>query len=282
VVPDEMRTALREWIGHATTVEDVAWGFRSLVRARRPLLRARRRIALERAVRAAAAKHLKSRASAVADVIVRAFKRQASRAKVPSDRAIDDAMQWDVFAEVMEGPIGDAYREGAETAGDLRDLETTFALTDEQVIEYARKRSAELIGKRVTADGTVIDNPSAKWAVSDSTRDQLRAKITRALEDGWTAEELRDAIEGGEIWDWRADMIARTEVAVSVNEGALDSYGDAAVEEVDVLDGPGCLADGHDDAQRGVSGQRWKREKARQFPVGHPNCRRDFAPVIAR
>jgi len=180
----------------------------------------------------------------------------------------------------MQDALADAYLDGAAVAQDLAGLDAPFDLTDEQAIEYARRRAAELIGKRILDDGSIVNNPNRKWAVSDTVREQIREKVRTALAEGWAEKQLQEAIEDGPIWDTRSDAIARTEVAFAINRGAADSYEEAGVEKVKILDGPGCLQDGHDDTQRGVSGEVWTLEEWEEYPVAHPNCRRDAVPIV--
>jgi len=273
-----VQTAVREWLSEARTMCDVAWAFTVIAKARRPLLAARRRLRLERKIRRVARAHFRSHKRAVSDLAVEDLRARKIR-KIEGDD-IDRAMEWDVFAESMEEPLKDSYLEGEVAARNVGGIEVQFGLTDEASTAYARERSAELIGMRVQSDGSVILNPNAKFAISKSVRKRIRETIARALEEGWSERRLRDALESPAVWNSRAVTIARTEVAFALNAGTSDSYKEAGVKMVDVLDGPGCLKDGHDDGAAGVNGERWTLSKSRRFPLGHPNCVRDFAPII--
>lgn len=286
VIPGPVRIALAEWLGHARTPEDVAWGFRYLTRARRPIVSARKRIRLERALRAAVRAHFDERAPVLARLVGRyytppAAAGQQQRAEsTPPDDEIDQAMDWPGFRVQIGPSLANAYYEGSSLAEDVAGIEQAFGLTDEQATAYAEARAAELVGMRRLEDGSLVPNPDAKWAVSNTVREQIKAKVATAVQEGWSTERLLEEIEDGPIWTSRAEMIARTETAIAVNRGATDTYRGAGVERVTVLDGPGCLEDGHDDDQRGVSGETWTLEQAQEFPVGHPHCRRDFAPLV--
>jgi len=279
-----LRLALSEYLCEARTPEDVSWAFRSLVKARRPLVSARRRIRLERRVRRACLEHFKDRAHDLAIYIASLYQQgteeKVTKANKPDDAEMDRIMRWDVLAEALKGPLAEAYLDGETLAADAGGIEIQFGLTDEAATEYAEKRGAELLGMRVLEDGSIVPNPNARWNVSDTVRDQVKNTLTRGLEEGWTLEQVRDAVEGGPIWESRADVIARTEVGFALNRGTVDTYRGAGIEKVSVLDGPGCLKEGHDDMKAGVNGQRWSVEDAEEYPLGHPNCRRDFAPVM--
>ena len=288
-IPSAVRLALSEWLQHASSREDVLWGFHVLARARRPLLQARKRIRLERSLRAEALAHFKDRAPEIAALALRYYQEPAqeraagdeSGAGQPPDDEIDKAMQWEVFQGKVEPRLADAFAEGGTLAEQQIPGEgVSFGLLDEAATAYAEERAAELVGMRRLEDGTLVKNPNAEWAVSKTVRQRIHDVVAKATEEGWTGKQLAAELESGAIWDTRADMIARTEVAIAVNQGAAETYRAAGVETGTVLDGPGCLEDGHDDGQRGVNGETWTLDKFNEYPVGHPHCRRDFAPNV--
>src|ERR1019366_3479426 len=74
----------------------------------------------------------------------------------------------DEVAEAVE----DTLAEVAEAGGNLTMLQVGLEDDDkltgqvaQRALTWARDRSAELVGKRWTADGELIDNPNAKWAI---------------------------------------------------------------------------------------------------------------------
>ncbi len=287
-----LAVALKEWLADARTKEDVEWAFRSLVKAARPLVSARRRLRLERKLRSAVREHFESVAGDVAKVALADF--AVAKGAAPGQDAqvaaflkagisgddLDEALKLDAFVDVVKPTLAESFLEGETLASGASGIEIAFGLTDIQATTYAAARSAELVGKRVLPDGTVVDNPNPKWAISESLRDSLNLTITKAFSDGWTEDELREAIESPRFWTWRADMIARTEVAVALNKGTVEAYAGVGVEKVKIYDGPGCLMDGHDDSQAGVNGTIVTLDEFDENPIGHPNCRRDASPVI--
>ena len=285
-IPGPLKKAIGEWLDTARSEEEVGWAFRSLVRARRPLVTVRRRLRLERAVRKAARDHFLDHAAAVAKVVTDYYieptavkNRRLAMKTDPPDNELDKAMNWEVFMEEIQGPVGQAFLEGETVAGEAHGITVEFGITDEQAAAYAKERAATLVGKRVLSDGTVVDAPS-KFAVSQTVRDDLRATIARAFKEGWSEKDLQNAIENKDFWNWRADRIARTEVAVALNKGTAVTYRTAGVETVSILDGHGCLRDGHDDKVAGVNGETWTLEEYEEDPVGHPNCTRDAVPNL--
>jgi hypothetical protein len=280
-----LKAALDLWIGQARTAEDVRWGFDVLAKADRPLVSARRRLRLERKMRRASVAHFRSTVRSMARSVSAWYGAQlgaveTAKAATPPDDVIDVPMEWDSFRQDLEPVLGEAFLDGEVLAQKAGEVEVEFGLTEEAATEYARARGAELVGKRVLPDGSVVDNPNPKWAISQTVRDHVRTVVSDAFDKGWTERQLSDAITGPSFWINRSDLIARTETAFALNSGALDTYEGAGLEEVDVIDGTGCLPDGHNEAVAGVDGERWTTEKAREHRIGHPNCRRDFAPVV--
>ena len=154
----------------------------------------------------------------------------------------------------------------------------------ETSIAFAQERAAELVGKKILDNGSIIDNPNAQWAITSTIRDDIQRKVVDGIEAGWSTDQLTDELSnllGGA----RARMVARTETGRAYGTGAADFYDESKVEYVQILDGAGCLPDGHnEDAPRpsgrpGVmetdrlaNGQVWTVSDYRGNLLGHPNC----------
>jgi hypothetical protein len=299
-IPPPLAAALHEWLSYSSTREDVDWAFRSLAKAKRPLVAARRRMRLERKMRISTREYFAAVKGPVARLVASAYTPKATKMEWlkgmsavdverlskadegPTDEQIDSAMDWEAFLDAVRPTLTESYLEGETLASDVSGQEVTYGLTDEQAAAYANERGAELVGKRVLPDGTVVDNPNSKWAVSSSVRDRLRETVAKAFDEGWSQKQLQEEIESPTFWSWRSDMIARTEVAVALNKGTVQVYRDAEVETVTLVDGRGCLLDGHDDDVAGVNGTVVTVEEFEEYPVGHPNCRRDAIPNLPK
>jgi hypothetical protein len=128
----------------------------------------------------------------------------------------------DVTAEALERLTLDTAQRalaqlGVTDRADLVDQVNTMA------VDAANARAAELVGKQ-WRDGELVDNPNAKWAITDSTRDMLRSTITGGLADNVGYDEIVDRIEALGFGTARAETIARTEIARANSAAALDSY----------------------------------------------------------
>ena len=91
-------------------------------------------------------------------------------------------------------------------------IKPAFDAVNEQAAQLALDRAAELVGKRLV-DGVLIDNPDARWTITEPTREWLRQDIVRAFEEGLSPDSLGKLIRSSYAFsEARADMIARTEV----------------------------------------------------------------------
>jgi hypothetical protein len=126
----------------------------------------------------------------------------------------------------------------------------------------ARAGSIELSSSRVPTDTWDPESKTlAQWirdnaaamvrSVDETTRKQLSTFLASELKAGRTAEEISVNLRAhfAEFPDWRADLIARTEVAKFYNAGTLFAGEAAGVKQVQALDarGPGesdpkCIA----------------------------------------
>lgn len=108
------------------------------------------------------------------------------------------------------------------------------AITDqvnESAAAWSHDRAAELVGKK-WVDGELIDNPSAEWAITESTREMLRADVATAIEEGLSTDQLADELAASYGFsDSRAEMIARTEIADADVQGNLAAYRESGVVE---------------------------------------------------
>jgi hypothetical protein len=123
--------------------------------------------------------------------------------------------------------------------------------------------------------------------INQTTRDEIAAILAAAIESGVDLLELADAIEAGTDLtaligrsggivgdlDYRAEMIARTELMDAYNASALFSYGDAGITHVQAIDGEG------DEECAARDGQVFPIDEADTIE-DHPNGTLDWVPVF--
>jgi hypothetical protein len=134
--------------------------------------------------------------------------------------------------------------------------------------------------------------------VTDVSRQALRVAVATGIERGYSIEQLvagvgDDGFRGltDLVASWasttddaqsRAQTIALTETATAYSLSSTAAYRDSGlVNEVEVLDGPECGWESHDDPDL-ADGSRRTLDEADEYPVAHPNCQRAFAPTAAR
>ena len=160
----------------------------------------------------------------------------------------------------------------------------------EQLYEYGWSDGEATLGAMVSG-GIDLEFSSVKagrWAdshsadlvtqINDSTRDMLRTTINSSVraEESW--QELKDRLVNNYAFSpQRAECIARTESGTAYNIGAVQSWRESGlVSNVEVVDG-----DEFDDACSEANGQVWSFEEAEANPLEHPNCVREFYPVLS-
>lgn len=159
-------------------------------------------------------------------------------------------------------------------------------------LDFARRRAGELVGKK-WIDGEWIDNPNAKFRIDETLRADVQSVVTTAIEEGWSPEKLEEALRA-HFEPWRAETIARTETGYAYGNAAAEVYAENDVDLLEILDGAGCLPEGHDDGaplpsgtpgivESGAqaNGQIWTVEQYQEHIIGHPNCVRGTAVYIA-
>lgn len=160
-----------------------------------------------------------------------------------------------------------------------------LGVTDAQLInklnrvarDWASERAAEMVGMRYAADGGLIPNPNARWVIGDTTRFKLREIIRDGFTDDTPLDDLIVRVQTAGLFEqWRAEMIARTEVAMAQAHGNLAVWKQTGVVESSQW----FLSDDHDD-KLGCECEDNDGEIVKvgeSFPSGdecppaHPNC----------
>ncbi|MET4238613.1 hypothetical protein ABIB07_001831 [Bradyrhizobium sp. RT10b] len=158
---------------------------------------------------------------------------------------------------------------------------------NDRAVAFARERAAEMVGMRYDEDGNLVENPNAEWAITDSTREDLRRVIASGLEDNIGIDDIISNIEAlGGFSPERAEMIAEAEVRRANSNAALDTYA-AARDNLDIrmgkqwLLGPNPCEICQANADQGVIDIDEPFQSGDDAPPGHPWCECALAPVVA-
>lgn len=165
-----------------------------------------------------------------------------------------------------------------------QDADRITDLASKDAIAYAKKRGAELVGMRILPDGEIVVNPNPHWAITETTRDNLRTLVTKATAEGWSNADLAKTIKASESFSpGRAMTVARTESAFADVQGSAALWKRSGVvkkkEWITANDdkvSPDCVLNGEAGAidfdATFPSGQKWAPD--------HPNCRCAIVPVL--
>ena len=109
----------------------------------------------------------------------------------------------------------------ASATGSVNQIAALIDLDDPAAIDHAARAFAvDYADKRA---GELIDGLNA------TTTDALRGLVSQALASNWSVDTFADRIEqAGLFTDYRAEMIARTEISMAQNAGALAAGKEAA------------------------------------------------------
>lgn len=150
-----------------------------------------------------------------------------------------------------------------------------IASANQSAILYAKKRAAEMVGMKVV-DGSLVENPNAKWAISDTTRADLQRIIKNAFEQETDLSDVISQIgSAGAFSEQRAEMIARTEVSMAQNRGNYDIWKQTGVVDKMIWtlsedhDDSGCVCEDNDDVTVDF-GQPFP--DGSYCPPAHPAC----------
>lgn len=193
-----------------------------------------------------------------------------------------DSVDWDwtdlrAIVEPYLTGVAVAAGEDAVSSMGLFD-DGTLALMRRDAVDYGRDRAAEMVGM-VRHGELLLPNPDPQWSIPKATRDMLRTTVTTALDEGWSAQELRREIKASAGFNaQRAMTIARTELAMADTKGTIAGWrASGLVAGKEWLTAPGCC-----DFCQTLNGQIVELET--DFPAGdppvHPNCRCTLLSVL--
>jgi hypothetical protein len=193
------------------------------------------------------------------------------------------------WAELVPDVQSILVRTNTDGAGaGLQQLDVTGGITQqahEEAAEWAKDRSAELVGMKYDDAGKLVENPDAEWAITDSTRDMLRSDVTRAIDMGLSTDDFADELEGSYAFSTgRAEAIARTEIASADIQGTLIGYrdsGEVSGKELILSSEHGDTPDDCDDAADMGIVPLDDSFGGLGDPPFHPNCACDVLPVLA-
>lgn len=153
-------------------------------------------------------------------------------------KAAFDAIKWDDIYDDVVSDLSAAYEiSGLEAVSALHlDRVQEATIVNTSAVAYAQKRGAEMIGKRLV-DGELVDNPNAKFVISETTREDIKDIIEYAFEKKIELSEIQELIkESGSFSAKRASLISKTEIALAQVQGNLSVWKNSGiVQSVNIL-----------------------------------------------
>lgn len=197
------------------------------------------------------------------------------------DALVDKIMEllqgeFQTISESAVNPLQNAVASGLVQA-DVSDP-NMLAKVDVIARDWAQNRAAEMVGMIPDDAGTLVANPDAKWAITDTTREAIKRIVTEAFADpNTTMESITQAIDDSGIFSAeRAAMIALTEVSTAQMQGTISIWQDSGmVESVDVM----LSVENPCDECKEIAdaGPYTLDEIGPEFPF-HPNCNCSLVP----
>ena len=183
-----------------------------------------------------------------------------------------EQIDWEPLAVEVEPDITEAATTAGQRAlalvgissGDMISAVNTTAST------WAQSRAAELVGMRWD-NGILVPNPDANWAISATTRKQLRDIISKAFEEKISKDELIAKIESaGTFSPARARAIAKTEISLAAQSGNLNGWRTSGLVQQLNVD-LSSLHDQEDECDEVSEAGPYEIDKAPKLPL-HTNC----------
>lgn len=197
-----------------------------------------------------------------------------------------DFSRWKETSDLFGPALTRVAKDGAKKALIQIAVEDadTLEQANERAVEYAKARSAEMIGMK-WVDDELVPNPDARWVITDSTREMVRGLVRDASAEGWSNDSLADAmLHHYAFSEQRAAMIARTETAMADVAGNMAAYRESGIVtgKRSVLgNNENHGADDIANANQGVIPLDQPFQSGHDAAPYHPHCICDVLPVLA-
>lgn len=174
--------------------------------------------------------------------------------------------------QVLYTPIEEGVTLGGMAGEYITKREIGVSQTSEYVQDTAKRLVAQLVGKRVDENGILVDNPKAKYRITESIRKDIRQSIATSLNLGESQTDAKARVERVIRNPKRAEIIARTETVNAYQEGLLTMGRQSGAvgkqwQTVNYTDVCG------ENASQGIIRINDRFVSGHTAPAAHPNCR---------
>lgn len=178
----------------------------------------------------------------------------------------------DAFVGVFFKEVEDSVSTGAAAGQNIYARNIGISSVDEMVQMVSKERIAYLVGKRLDRDGIIVDNPNAKYRVTDKTRNSVRQSISTSLSLGEDQKAAVERLRKTVADPARAELIAQTE-AVNGYQGGMYGYAKAAGAVAKEWQNLGATDFCKTNTDAGIIPIDDKFPSGHQQPSAHPRCR---------
>lgn len=178
-----------------------------------------------------------------------------------------------ILISTLYEPIVTGVSIGADAGEAIYSRPVGLTKSSQSVQRAAKDMVADLVGKRVTDDGLIVDNPKAKYRITDKARADIRESIATSLSQGEKRQEAAERVRKIVSDPRRADIIARTESVNAYQRGmsvfARESGAKAKEWQTSsVTPGEAC----YENAKQGAIPLNQAFQSGHMEPTAHPNC----------
>ena len=177
-----------------------------------------------------------------------------------------------IFIQSVFDPIAQAVSLGAQAGEKIYSVELGMSETSAKVQQTAKDLIGELVGKKIDENGNIIDNPKAKFRISEKTRADIRQSLSTSLTLGEDQAAAKSRLMKTIKNPKRAETIARTEAVNSYQKGLLlmgQESGAVGKEWQSVNFDDICGTN----ANQGIIAIKESFASGHPAPAAHPNCR---------
>jgi hypothetical protein len=122
----------------------------------------------------------------------------------------------------LEGAAAGSYQVTTRAGASLRETQPEAETAAKAA---ANDRAAELVGLRMDETGALVEDPSARWAMSETAKKDILNTILQAVAEDWTPSQLEGVIQASVLFTQdHAEMIADNEISRQQALGELAAW----------------------------------------------------------
>lgn len=187
-----------------------------------------------------------------------------------------EIIDWQSIVDDVEDELEESADDGASNGFAQLEISDTDMISAVNTIaaDFAHERAAEMVGMK-WVDGKLVENPDAKWAISETTREDIKDLVEQAFQGETPLTDLVEQIkESATFSEARAEMIARTEVSRAQVLGNVEAWKQTGLVkkvkwQTSLLE-PCDICEENED-QEVTLGKPF--HTGDEYPPAHPNCR---------